>query len=114
MARRPLSILDRHPAVQRLSQADRALLVAKVVGLAREKFTVGQVSEDDMREAGIAAYFDTATIVATAGLAMNRQRALCITSEAAVEMKAAYMEARKAKRDQVKRKQDAAYRPHYC
>ena len=79
--RSPFDIINRCPAVMRLSDTDCKELKERVFALASNDFDKGMVTDEQMRAAGIDKFFDPATIVSCKGKPLNHQRSLLLTSE---------------------------------
>jgi hypothetical protein len=106
--RDPVALLNRCPAIQQLSEIDRAALGEKVLALAIQTFPVGLTTEEDMRAVGLHLYFDNSTIVNVTGKPLNQQRSMLLTSEAAQSMRAELYANTQAKKVEARKKQDAA------
>ena len=102
--RNPIGLLDRCPQVQQLSAERRADLIDRVMQLAVDNFAKGSVTDEDIRSAGIADFFDAKSIVDVSGRPLNGQRALCLTSEAAKNLKQQLANLCKKKKEELSKK----------
>jgi hypothetical protein len=108
MIRDPIAILDRCPAVKRMTTSVRAEFVEKVRLCAIDSYAVGHATTEAMEQAGLFEFFDDDSIVKTLGLAINRQRAMCLTSEAAHAMRKGLKDTAQKKKEEAVTKQVAA------